>query len=55
LFLRDPPDIPHKPAEGFRWMAESAHHGNAATMLDLGSMYFNFPDAAMRNPAEGYR
>ena len=36
-------------------MAESAHLGNAAAMLDLGSMYFNFPDAAMRDPVEGYR
>jgi len=24
-------------------------------MLDLGSMYFNFPNAPMRDPAEGYR
>jgi len=36
-------------------MGESARLGNAAAMLDLGSMYFNFPDAAMRDPAEGYR
>jgi TPR repeat protein len=36
-------------------MAESAHLGNAAAMLNLGSMYFNYPDAAMRDPAEGYR
>src|SRR6516165_3319645 len=54
-FLHDAPGIPRNPAEGFRWMAESAHLGNAAAMLDLGSMYLNFPDAAVRDPAEGYR
>jgi hypothetical protein len=36
-------------------MAQSARLGNAAAMLDLGSMYFNFPDAAMQDPVEGYR
>ena len=36
-------------------MAESAHLGNAAAMLNLGSMYFNYPVAAMRDPGEGYR
>jgi hypothetical protein len=49
------PGIPCNAVEGFRWMAKSARRGNAAAMLDRGSMYFYFPDAAMRNPAEGYR
>lgn len=28
---------------------------HASAMLNLGSMYFNFPNAVMRDPAEGYR
>ena len=50
-----PPGIPPNPAEGFRWVAESARLGKAAAMLNLGSMCFNFPKEAMRDPAEGYR
>jgi hypothetical protein len=36
-------------------MAQSARLGNVKAMLALGSMYLNFDDAALRNPAEGYR
>jgi hypothetical protein len=36
-------------------LAESAIIGNAAAMLNLGSIYFNFPKEAMRDPAVGYR
>ena len=55
LYVRGAPGIAQNPAEGFKWLAESARLGNIAAMLDLGSMYLHHPSDAVRDPAEGYR